>query len=77
MNIQRTQKRIVLFVLLPALSCYLGLRLFAQYRHVDVYVTRQSPMPAALSLPLDFWIFRRVICASKTRPDGGYTGISF
>ena len=46
MNIQRTQKRIILYALLPALACYLGLRLFAQYRHVDVYVSRQAPMPA-------------------------------
>jgi hypothetical protein len=49
MNIQRTQKRIVFYVLLPALVVYLGLRLFAQYRHVDVYVSRQAPMPAELA----------------------------
>jgi len=52
MNIQRTQKRIVLFVLLPALAFYFGLRLFAQYRHVDVYVSRQAPMPAELAAGL-------------------------
>jgi len=46
MNIQCTQKLILLYVLLPAVVFYVGLRLFAQYRHVDVYVSRQSPMPA-------------------------------
>jgi len=52
MNIQRTQKRIVVFMLLPVLAFYLGLRLFAQYRHVDVYVSRQAPMPADLAAGL-------------------------
>ena len=52
MSIQSTQKRIVLFVLLPALAFYFGLRLFAQYRHVDVYVSRQAPMPAELAAGL-------------------------
>ena len=46
MNIQRTQKRIILYVLLPALVFYVGLRVFAQFRHVDVYVSYQAPMPA-------------------------------
>ena len=49
MNIQCTQKLILLYVLLPAVVFYVGLRLFAQYRHVDVYVSRQSPMPAELA----------------------------
>lgn len=52
MSIQRTQKHILLYVLLPALVFYLGLRLFAQYRHVDVYVSRQAPMPADLAASL-------------------------
>ncbi len=52
MNIQRTEKRIALYLLLPALVFYLGLRLFAQYRHVDVYVSRQAPMPAELAASL-------------------------
>jgi len=52
MNIQRTQKLILLYVLLPAVVFYVGLRLFAQYRHVDVYVSRQSPMPAELAAGL-------------------------
>src|ERR1041385_546970 len=52
MNVARAQRRIVLYVLLPALALYLGLRLFAQYRHVDVYVSRQAPMPAELAAGL-------------------------
>jgi hypothetical protein len=52
MNIQRIQKRLLLFVLLPALVCYLGLRLFAQYRHVDVFVSRVAPMPEELAAGL-------------------------
>jgi hypothetical protein len=49
MNIQRAQKRITLYVILPALTLYVGIRLFAQYRHVDLYVSRQTPMPAELA----------------------------
>ena len=52
MNIGRTQKRIVFYVLLPALGLYFGLRLFAQYRHVPVYVTRVAQMPPALAAGL-------------------------
>ena len=52
MNIPRKQKRIMLYVLLPALAFYLGMRLFAQYRHVDVYVSRMAPMPADLAAGL-------------------------
>ena len=52
MNLQRTRKRVVLFVLPPASAFYLGLRLFAQCRHVDVYVSRQAPMPAELAAGL-------------------------
>lgn len=49
MSIQRTQMRIVFYLLVPAMVCYVGLRLFAQYRHVDVYVSRLAPMPAELA----------------------------
>ena len=49
MNMRCTQKRIVLYGLLPALALYFGLRLFAQYRHVDVYVSRQAPLAAELA----------------------------
>jgi hypothetical protein len=48
MNIGRAPKRIVLYVLLPAIGLYLGLRLWAQFRHVDVYVRREAPMPEEL-----------------------------
>ena len=55
MNIPRAQKRIVLYVLVPALMFYVGLRLFAQYRHVDIYVSRIAAMPLDLAsqLPVD------------------------
>jgi hypothetical protein len=39
-------------LLLPALAFYLGMRLVAQYRHVDVYVSRVAPMPPALASQL-------------------------
>lgn len=52
MNVGRTQKRILLYVVLPALGLYLGLRLFAQYRPVPVYITRVAPMPAELASKL-------------------------
>lgn len=52
MNVGRTQKRILLYVVLPALGLYFGLRLFAQYRHVPVYVTRVAPMPTELATQL-------------------------
>jgi len=54
-NMPRTQKRIVFYVLLPALVFYVGMRLFAQYRHVDVYVSRATQMPAELAagLPIE------------------------
>lgn len=49
MNIPRTQKRIMLCVLLPALLFYLGLRFYAQFRHVDVFVSRLAPMPVEIA----------------------------
>jgi len=49
MNIPRARKRILLYVILPACVVYFGLHLYAQYRHVDVYVVRTAPMPAELA----------------------------
>ena len=48
MNIGRAQKRLVLYILLPATVLYVGLRFWAQFRHVDVYVRREAPMPEEL-----------------------------
>jgi len=48
MNIGLAQKRLVLYVLLPAIGLYVGLRFWAQFRHVDVYVRREAPMPEEL-----------------------------
>jgi hypothetical protein len=55
MNIGRVQKRILLFGILPAAALYLGLRVYAQFRHVDVYVGREEPMPSELAskLPME------------------------
>jgi hypothetical protein len=52
MNIQRAQKRILFFVLVPAAVFYLGLRVYAQYRPVDVYVIRPASIPAELAAGL-------------------------
>jgi hypothetical protein len=49
MNIPRVQKRILLYVILPACAIYVGLHFYAQYRHVDVYFMRSAPMPAELA----------------------------
>jgi hypothetical protein len=49
MNIGRAQKRITLYVILPAAVVYFALRFYAQFRHVDVYVSRVAPMPAELA----------------------------
>lgn len=43
------QKKLLLFVILPGLALYLGLRFYAQYCHVDVYVARVAPMPQELA----------------------------
>ena len=43
------QKKILLFVVLPCLALYLGMRFYAQYCHVDVYVARVAPMPQELA----------------------------
>lgn len=48
MNIAPAQKRILLYVVLPACVIYFGLHLYAQLRHVDVYVMRTAPKPAEL-----------------------------
>jgi hypothetical protein len=48
-NIAGVQKKILLCVVLPSLALYLGLRLYAQYCHVDLYVARIAPMPQELA----------------------------
>ena len=52
MNIGRAQKRITLYVILPAALVYFGLRFYAQFRHVDIFVARAAPMPAELAAGL-------------------------
>ncbi len=52
MNVGRTHKRILIYIVLLALGVYFGLRLFAQYRHVPVYVTRVAPTPTDLATKL-------------------------
>jgi hypothetical protein len=52
MNIGRTQKRITFYVILPAALVYFGLRFYAQFRPVDVFVGRVAPMPAELAAGL-------------------------
>src|SRR5438105_2629192 len=47
-----TPTRIVCYVILPAAILVLSLRLYAQFRHVDVYVSRIAPMPAQLAAGL-------------------------
>src|SRR5436305_7350387 len=49
MNTSGVQKKILLGVVLPSLALYLGLRLYAQYRHVDLYVARVAQMPQELA----------------------------
>lgn len=49
MLIGRAQKRIILYLILPALLVVVGLRFYAQFRHVDVFVSRVAPMPSALA----------------------------
>src|SRR6185503_4045817 len=52
MNISRTQKRILIYVVLPACGIYFGFRFYAQFRHVDVYVISAAPMTAELATGL-------------------------
>lgn len=52
METGRAQKRIMFYVLLPAALVYLGLRFYAQFRHVDVFVGRVAPMPVELAAGL-------------------------
>src|SRR5438552_159220 len=49
MNIGRAQKRITLYVIFPAALVYFGLRFYAQFRDVAVYVSKVAPMPAELA----------------------------
>ena len=55
MSTRRAQKRIIFYLVLPALTVYFGLRFYAQYRHVDIYVSRTVPIPEALAsrLPVE------------------------
>jgi hypothetical protein len=52
MNISRVQRTILFCVVLPSLALYFGLRLFAQYRHVEIYVARSAPIPQELAAGL-------------------------
>ncbi len=45
----RAPKRIAVYVILAAAVVYFGLRFYAQFRHVDVYVSRIAPMPVELA----------------------------
>ena len=47
-----TQRRIICFVIVPALFLYLGLKFYAQYRPVKIFVSRVAPMPSALAAGL-------------------------
>jgi hypothetical protein len=42
-------KQIVLWIILPALTFLVGMKFYTQFRHIEIYVMRQSPMPASLS----------------------------
>ncbi len=46
-------RRIILYVILPALILYLGMRFYAQYRHIEIYVSRVAAMPAELGLHME------------------------
>jgi hypothetical protein len=45
-------RRIILYVILPALILYLGMRFYARYRHINIYVSRVAAMPAELAAGL-------------------------
>lgn len=45
-------RRIVLYAILPALVIYLGMKFYAQHRHIDLYVSWNAPMPAELAVGL-------------------------
>jgi len=49
MKVPHIQKRILLYLILPACVAYFGLRLYAQYRHINIYVSRNAPMPVELA----------------------------
>jgi|SRR6185436_19874762 hypothetical protein len=42
-------KHIVLWIILPALTVLVGMKFYTQYRHIEINVMRQAPMPALLS----------------------------
>lgn len=52
MSDERIIKRILLFVLLPGALLYVGGKFYAQYHHVDVFVSRLAPMPKELAAGL-------------------------
>jgi hypothetical protein len=51
-KVSRAQKRILLYLVLPSVALYLGLRFYAQYRPVDIYVSQTAPMPKELAAGL-------------------------
>jgi hypothetical protein len=42
-------KAVILYVILPAFTILVGMKFYAQYRHIDIYVMRRAPMPAEIS----------------------------
>jgi hypothetical protein len=48
MNVRKTRIGITFAVVASGALLYLGLRFYAQFRHVDVYVDRVATMPAEL-----------------------------
>ena len=42
-------QRIILCVVMAAMVVYFGMRFYAQYRHINIYVSRNAPMPAELA----------------------------
>ena len=45
-------QHVILFVILPAFMIFIGMRFYAQYHHIDIYVSRNAPMPAELAAGL-------------------------
>lgn len=52
MNFGRAQRRVILFLILSAAAVWVGLRFYAQFRHMDVYVSSDEPIPAELAAGL-------------------------
>jgi len=49
MNVPHIKKRSLLFLVIAVFVAYFGLRLYAQYRPINIYVSRKAPMPAELA----------------------------